>query len=909
MVLNRKLVILCVLVFLFLGCFLITNSERKIDFSTDVKPILNGKCISCHGGVKAKGGFSVLFREEALAKTESGRPAIIPGNPKESEMIRRLTLDDASERMPYKHERLSDEEIRILTLWVEQGAEWGNHWAYMPIEETKVPESGGSWVRNGVDKFILQKMDEQNLRPSAQADKATLLRRVSLDLIGMYPSEEVIRTFLDNNDQAAYEKLVDTLLNSLHFGEKWASMWLDLARYADTKGYDQDLHRNIWQYRDWVIRAFNEDKPYDQFLTEQIAGDLFPDPTDADYIATAFSRNTMSNDEGGTDNEEFRIAAVLDRVNTTWEALMGTTFACVQCHSHPYDPFRHEEYYKFLAYFNNTRDEDTYTEYPLLRAFDDSLRKQVDQLTSWVKERSSEERARRVKNFLRTGQPAVYAASLNCVKNSVIENNNQDLLVQNNGVFLLKQLTIDGLNHLVLRYATKEPGGVINIHLDSSTGEVLAKFALPQTKEWSNVYIPFSRQTGVRDLYFTYYNSRLPADGDHFYARFDWLSFVEFPDRSTAGYAKNMESFKRLFEADVHTVPVMVENPFFMIRETNVFERGNPRSPGKKVAAGVPASLQMAMPGDAPGNRIGLAAWLTSKKNPLVSRTLVNRLWEQLFGAGIVETLEDMGTQGVPPTHRELLDHYSYRFMHDMRWSIKTLLKEFVMSATYMQDSRLTDASKEKDLFNKYYARGPRVRLSAEQLRDQHLCISGVLNEKMYGPSVMPWQPQGVWNSPYNNARWENSEGEERFRRAVYTYWKRSSPYPSMINFDAGQRVVCVARRIRTNTPLQALVTLNDSAFVEMARYFAQRMKKDGGGDIGKQISEGYKRMLFREIPPESLLALEELFRESLKELQKDDQAVAEITGKQPAFNDATDAALVMVANAMLNLDEIVMRN
>jgi hypothetical protein len=343
------------------ACLLRSDS---VDFNTQVKPIINRRCITCHGGVRAKGGFSLLFREDAFAKTTSGKPAIIPGDPDHSEMIRRLTLKDPEERMPYKHEPLTSDEVDILKRWVREGAPWGQHWAYVPVAAPADPSVG-------IDHYIREKLKEEHLEPASEASAPDLLRRVSLDLTGLYPSDAVAAEYLRTRN---YEALVDTLLASPHFGERWAAMWLDLARYADTKGYERDDSRNIWRYRDWLIRAFNTDEPYDRFLTEQLAGDLLANPGDAEYTATAFHRNTMTNDEGGTDNEEFRTAAVLDRVNTTWEALMGTTFACTQCHSHPYDPFRHEEYYKFMAYFNDTRDEDSYADYPLLRNFSDSDR-------------------------------------------------------------------------------------------------------------------------------------------------------------------------------------------------------------------------------------------------------------------------------------------------------------------------------------------------------------------------------------------------------------------------------------------------------------------------------------------------------------------------------------------------------
>lgn len=894
---------------IFVAIGLTTISDKPVDFSADVKPILNKKCISCHGGVKAKAGFSVLFREEALAPTESGKPAIIPGKPEESEMIRRLTLEDTEERMPYKHEALSEEEIGILTRWVRQGAKWGDHWAYVPVKEIPVPDIEDSWIKNGVDGFILEKLREMKMDPSGESDRATLLRRVSLDLIGMYPSDKIAAEYLNSRSEKAYEILVDSLLASQHFGEKWTSMWLDLARYADTKGYDQDFKRDIWQYRDWVIKSFNEDKPYDRFITEQIAGDLLPDPSYADYIATAFHRNTMTNDEGGSDNEEFRVAAVMDRVNTTWEALMSTSFSCVQCHSHPYDPFRHEEYYTFLAYFNNTRDEDTFIEYPFLKQFPVDLDKQLEDVVGWVKRNSSAAHAGTIRQFLLTGQPAINSTKAIPIKNAVLENNNNDLTIRNNAVFKLTGLKLDGFNKWVFRYLSKNPGGVLSMRLDDPRNPVIATARLEASEHYRFAYIDFPAEAGMHDVYFTYENPAMPAVSEKTLARFGWFAFLQFPSVQSLGYSKYFGTFRQLLEANTPTTPVMVENPPFLQRETFVFDRGNMRTPGDMVEPGVPVSLNMALPENAPSNRTGLALWLTSKKNPLVSRTMVNRLWEQLFGAGIVETLEDMGTQGSLPTHRELLDFLSHKFMYDYAWSIKRLLKEMVMSATYRQDSRLTDDMKDKDLFNKYYARGPRTRLSAEQLRDQHLCISNTMSDKMYGPSVMPWQPEGVWNSPYNSDRWRNSEGEDSHRRAVYTFWKRASPYPSMITFDGADRVVCVARRIRTNTPLQALVTLNDSAYFDMARHFALRMKRAGGNDASKIIAAGYKWMLYKEIHRDALSVFVDLYQNALDEFVNDREAVREITGNQSGFNDPAAAALIVVANSMMNLDEVVTKN
>lgn len=907
---SRKLVIVLCLLSIALFAYYLLRPKHIIDYSAEVKPILNKKCIACHGGVKKQAGFSVLFREDMFAPTKSGKRAVVPGDPDASEMIRRITLSDPEERMPYKHEPLTKEEIEILRTWIKQGAKWGDHWAYIPVKNEPVPDIKNEWIRNDIDKFILDKIEKEKLRPSPQADKETLLRRVSLDLIGMYPSDTITQPYLQNNDTNAYEILVDSLLASRHFGERWASMWLDLARYADTKGYEADLGRTIWRYRDWVIDAFNADKPYNDFLTEQIAGDLLPHPTDAEYIATAFHRNTMTNDEGGTDNEEFRTAAVLDRVNTTWDGIMGTTFACVQCHSHPYDPFKHEEYYKFMAYFNNTRDEDVPGEYPLLRHFNDTLQGELREVVKWVKEHSTEEQSKNAELLIRTWQPAINGTTADSLKQAVIQGNNSMLVFRKNGIARLKQVDMQNADQLIYRYFTNKNHGRVKFYLDAPGGTLLGESMIDSFSKWNNKAIQFPSQKGIHDIYITYENSSLSKKNEEMVFDVNWVSVTnQLPGKDLPDYEKNEKLFWKLLAAEMPVTPVMIENPEGMRRKTNVFERGAWTSKGEEVDAGVPAILSYAMPQNAPKNRLGLTMWMTDKRNPLVSRTIINRLWEQLFGNGIVETLEDMGTQGIPPTHRELLDHLSWQLMNEYKWSLKKLLKEMVMSAAYRQSSVMTDELKQKDPQNKLYARSSRIRLSAEQLRDQDLCISGALCGKMYGEAVMPWQPEGIWHSPYNSAKWENSKGEDQYRRAVYTYWKRSSPYPSMITFDAPQRNVCSARRIRTNTPLQALATLNDSVYLDLSRRFAYRMKKEAGKEIGAQLEKGYELMTFKKISPPQLKILENLYKTSLEEFKKDADRTCEMIGMNNENNNPETAALVVVANAMLNLDEVIMKN
>ena len=848
--------------------------SQKVDFNTQVKPIINKRCITCHGGVKREAQFSLLFRQDAMAKAESGKFAIVPGDASGSEMIRRLKSHDPEVRMPYKKDPLTKEEIETLTRWIDEGAEWGDHWAYQSVKKQELPATT-TWTKNDIDRFIIEKLDEQDLKPSPEANKETLLRRVSLDLIGMPAPEKLSNDFLSSQDPNAYETLVDSLLASKRFGERWTAAWLDLARYSDTKGYERDYVRSIWRYRDWLIDAFNRDMPYDSFLIEQLAGDLLPNPTDKQYVATAFHRNTMTNDEGGTDNEEFRTAAVLDRVNTTWESLMGTTFACVQCHSHPYDPFRHEEYYKFMAFFNNTRDEDTYEDYPLLRHLDDASKAKLTSIKDWVGKEVSPEKANEIYMFVKTWQPAINSIQADQFVNSAL-NDTKWLAFRNHAKVRLKNVTLTDRNRLIYRFTGYLKGGVVTIRTDNEEGKVIAKINVPQTKDWVIGEVPVAPADGVHDLFFSYENPNLkrPIDTGML---FDWFYFT---DNSIPENSKYRKDFWELVTKEFPATPVMMENPLELRRTTRVFERGNWLAKRDTVEADVPASLPD-LPVAAPKNRLGLALWLTSKENPLASRTIVNRVWEQMFGMGLVETLEDFGTQGIPPTHPELLDHLSWQLMNDYSWSLKKLMKEIVMSATYRQDSKVTDEQLAKDQFNKFYSRAPRVRLTAEQVRDQALVVSGLLNTKMYGPGSMPYQPDGIWLSPYNGQKWVESKNGEQHRRAIYTYWKRTAPYPSMMTFDGSAREVCMARRIRTNTPLQALVTLNDSVYVEAAGHLADRMISSAPA-TRDQIKNGFLFAIGHE-PSDAEL-----------------DVLVKLHDKAP---------MTLVASAILNLDEFITKN
>jgi hypothetical protein len=896
--------------FVIAGWLLFSCSDNKVDFSADVKPILNKRCISCHGGVKKNGGFSVLFRHEAIDTTESGKPSIVPGHPELSEVVKRITSSDPEYRMPYKEEALTQKEIDILTRWIEEGANWGEHWAYQAPTHVDIPKSNKLFSSltpsnettglTQIDQFILAKLEEEKLQPSPPADKHILLRRVYLDIIGIPPTPEEAQEFLDDKRADAYERLVDKLLASPRYGEKWASWWLDLARYSDTKGYERDVERSIWRYRDWVIRAFNNDMPFDQFTIEQLAGDLLPDPTDDQLIATGFHRNTMNNDEGGTEDEEFRVAALLDRVNTTWEVWQSTTFACIQCHSHPYDPFVHEEYYKSMAFFNNTRDEDTWGEHPKLRFYKPEDEKKLKSVLKWIETHESPARAKEISQFLKTLEPKYHPHDFDQFVNAELIDT-KFLGVRAGGRARLKNINLSNKSHLIISYSNWSGDASLEIRIDEPNGDLIAKTVL-KNKNGEAILIPLKTTSGKHDLFFTLNNPSLRGKNQSV-CSIEWFAFREpIASTSTDGFASIEHSFIDLVNSKVESTPVLIENNSEHLRATRIFERGNWLVKGAEVSPGTPPILNP-FPVGAERNRLGFAKWLMSPDNPLTSRTIVNRVWEQIFGNGIVTTLEDFGSQGELPSHPELLDWLALRMTNEYKWSVKKLVREIVLSSTYRQDSHVTSALLEKDPSNKFLARGPRVRLSAEQVRDQALQVSGLLSDKMYGRGIMPYQPEGIWNSVWSGEYWKKSEVEDQHRRAIYIFHKRTSPYPSLMMFDGSSREFCLSRRIRTNTPLQALVTLNDSVYVEAAAHLAKRMTENGSTPED-QIRAGYSAIVFHPITEEKLQALHSFYNDAITTYNQNKNAVFELTNDKKATPH--DAAMIMVANALLNLDEVI---
>lgn len=888
-------------------------SSEKISYNQHIRPIFNAKCITCHGGIKQSGGFSLLFREDALGKAKSGKYAIVPGHADESELVRRLVIDDPELRMPLEHEPLTKQEVDLIRTWIDQGAEWEDHWAYIPPDRSITPpNTGDSFAKNGIDRFVYDRLQQEGLSPSPEADKATLLRRVSLDLTGLPPTAQEAADFLKDNAPNAYEKLVDKLIQSPRFGERWASMWLDLARYADSKGYEKDLERSIWLYRDWVIRAFNQDMPFDQFTIDQLAGDLLPAHTplaaDNHLIATAFHRNTMSNDEGGTNDEEFRNMALIDRVSTTWEVWQGTTMACVQCHSHPYDPIRHEEFYKFFAYFNNSQDADLYNEKPKLYTFTPENEQKVKQLMAWINTRSSSPTIKPANPSLnlnlqrqdllsQLGYRKIEAEDFDSTSRHIELYDNQTTIMQTTeGAFCMyNDVDLTNVSSVTYRYTTSFPS-FVELHLDRPDGLLISRAHVPATQEgdpgawykwktFGTFRAPVQKTAGRHALFVVFRKDKeFRSDLLHV----DWLQLgvANAPIDHNPELHQLVDS---LAAVPAISTPVILERPTSRSRKTSVFIRGNWLTKGKQVNPDVPHSIRRAAT-QPMENRLKMAHWLVGRDNPLTARVMVNRFWEQLFGYGLVETLEDFGTMGAKPTHPELLDWLAVRFQDEYKWSVKKLLRDIVLSATYRQSALVSPELQKKDPRNLLLARGPRVRLTAEQIRDQALAVSGLLNDKLYGPSVRPFNP--------TNGSWKEEKPDNRHRRALYTFWQRTNPYPSMVTFDTPQRNLCVSRRVRTNTPLQALITLNDTVYTEAAHGLASFMSRQKG-NLPQKLTAGYQQVMYRKPSDEKLTLLEKFYTDALHLNTQKKHSKTLPSTQTPEFG-----ALSMVANVLLNLDE-----
>jgi hypothetical protein len=743
-------------------------------------------------------------------------------------------------------------------------------------------------IKNNIDEFVIDRIRKEGLSPSSKADKSILVRRLSLDILGLPPTLRMLEDFEKVKSQKDYERFVDQLLSSTAFGEKWASVWLDLARYSDSRGYQKDNGRTIWPYRDWVIKSFNQNISFKDFVQKQLAGDLMNNPSDDDYIATGFHRNTMNNDETGTVDEEFRVSAIIDRVNTTWDALHGTTFSCVQCHSHPYDPIKHDEYYKFMAFLNNTRDEDTGDEAPNLRKFkSDDLNK----LLEFEKAISNLDPVEKkyLQRFVKFLEPRFHAHYADNFINGALLGGVQIGLRQN-GTCRLPNIKTDSVDQMLLQYTSKIPGGVIRIREGGVKGKLIFQSKLDTTSKSKFLTIRWPKSKGRKDLYLEAINFKLIGQAEDVF-RISWFAFMPQLKLSKEVYTQ----FLDLLSVKTDNFPIYLSMPIDYSRKTHVFTRGNWLMLGKEVTPDVPNFMHK-FNSSWPKDRLGLSKWITDANNPLFARNVVNRFWEQIFGLGIVETLEDFGSQGSRPSHPELLNYLAYQFIFKYDMKPKALIKEIVCSGTYQQSSKASQILLQLDPQNKFLARGPRFRLSSEQVRDQALAVSGLLNRKMYGKPIMPYQPDGVWQAVNSSLKWKQDSTSEKYRRAIYIFTRRTGPYPSQFTFDSPSREVCMVRRIRTNTPLQALVLLNDPVFVEISNHLALQMHQMPNKNLEQKIESLYFKMFWHPIDKKDLKTLVRLFDEGNEYFKKDRK------GK----NLSDLKSFELVASAMLNLDEFV---
>ncbi|MBK7998927.1 MAG: DUF1549 domain-containing protein [Verrucomicrobia bacterium] len=936
-------------------------ASARTEFNRDIRPLFAKHCTACHGGVKAAGKLSLVYRDKVIAPAKSGEVPIIPGDPDKSEIIRRVLSTDEDEVMPRPDHgpRLSEKEIATLRQWIKEGAKWSEHWSFVPPAEPAKPTlKNKSWPKVPADQFILAPIEAAGLKPSPEATPAEWLRRVSLDLIGLPPTPEDYDVFLKDrrkNAAAAKARVVDRLLASPQFGERWASVWLDLARYSDTFGFEKDPHRDIWPWRDWVIRAFNADLPFDQFTIKQLAGDLLPNPTANDILATAFHRNTQNNTEGGTDDEEYRTVAVLDRVNTTWTTWNATTFGCVQCHAHPYDPYPHRDYYRFAAFFDNTEDCDQNDDYPRWMFPEDTAKREeaarlqresrrlreklntdalplAAKVTDWKALVAKEAKASG--GTLTIGAngridasgtlpisvkytnvvPAI--AGMTALKIDIFpESNNPKNAPERGQIFskLTASLVVPGASNQIVKLKdviVDYYAGPFDPRKVLEGGGGLGSYPTMSGPRWGIIVLEKPLEAAEGAALELVFDHGIAANSSvqgcplkHFalsYSKDVTLTdFANSAARSDALAEWRAAGFA-LKKLSGTNVPVMVERTKSAARETRVFIRGNRLTRDDAVLPGIPDVVQPPKTSD-PMNRLDMARWIVSDRNPLAARVLANRLWAEMFGRGIVETLEDFGTSGAKPSHPELLDHLALRLRGEFKWSVKQFLRELALSATYAQTAKTTPILLEKDAANHLLARGPRSRLTAEMVRDQALAVSGLLSTKQFGPPVYPPQPDGIWSTVYSGDKWNTATNENRFRRAVYTYSRRTAGYPLFLTFDAPMRDFCTARRIPSNTPLQALSVMNDPAFIEMAQALATRMEKDGG-PVKRKIERGC-RLLMLDKPPRAMIdSLVKLYEGALTDYRADKETAARL-GETPE-----KAALVLVANTLLNLDSSLTR-
>jgi len=1005
---------------------------RKIDYNRDIRPLLSDLCYKCHGPdeKERKAGLRLDTQEGVAAKVDSGLTVIVPGKSAESELFVRITSSDPNEKMPPPSmgKSLSPQQIDLIKRWIDEGATMRGHWSFVAPVRTQPPVvKNEPAVRNSIDRFVLARLEQEGLNPAPEADRTTLIRRVTFDLTGLPPTPAEVDAFLADTATDAYERLVDRLLLSTRYGEHMARYWLDAARYGDSHGLHFDNERSIWLYREWVIKAFNRNLPFDVFTIEQLAGDLLPNPTIEQKIATGFNRCNVTTSEGGSIDEEVFVRYNVDRVETTSTVFMGMTLGCAVCHDHKYDPFTQREFYQLYAFFNSiaeaAMDGNAIGPPPIMKVPAPEQTAELAALDTQIvslKQKIGEELAKieyvepPVAEGTNAADPKEYVWIDDDLPPGAKPQGNtpwEFVSKADKPVFSGEKAstrTAEGLSQHFFTDASPglrvgegdkffayvyldplKPAKEIMLQWNDGSWEHRAtwgedvipwgaanspsRFAmgpLPEMGKWVRLEVECSKVgiapgATLNGWAFTQHDgtvywdkagiiTRTPQGNESFESQLVWEGFeksqsksklpgpvvesikVEADKRNDAQkklirdyflenvYGKTKPVFDPLHQqvaeaekkrkAVDDSIPMtMVSGELAQRRDAFMLIRGQYDKKGDKVTPGVPAALPP-LPKDAPATRLGLAQWLMAPEHPLTARVAVNRFWQQFFGTGIVKTAEDFGAQGQWPTHPELLDWLAVEF-RESGWNVKHILKLIATSATYRQASRVTPELAQRDPGNELLARGPRFRLDAEVIRDTALAASGLLVEKLGGKSVKPYQPDGLWESisflGSNTGTFKQDAGDSLYRRSLYTFWKRTSPPPSLLTFDAPSREACTVRRSRTNTPLQALVLLNDKQYVEAARKLAERMLTEGGATPADRAAFAFRTVTSRKPTADELAVLLRVYESELAEFQADADAATKLLAvgdaKRNEVLDAKDlAAWTMVANLVLNLDETV---
>jgi hypothetical protein len=1045
-------------------------ANRTVDFVKDIQPILSEHCYSCHGPDKQKSDLRWDIKSSVFKTGEHG-PILVPGKSAASRVIQLVSGLDPETVMPPKGERLTSAQIGLFRAWIDQGAPWPedagakasdkrDHWAFKAPVRPPVPLiRNKKWPRDPMDHFILARLEKERLAPAPEADRTTLIRRLSLDLLGLPPTIAEVDAFLADRSPDAYERLVERLLASPHYGERWGRHWLDVARYADTNGYEKDQPRSIWPYRDWVIDALNRDLPFDRFTIEQLAGDLLPNPKVEDRVATGFLRNAMLNQEGGIEPEQFRVEALIDRVDTIGKAFLGLTLNCCQCHNHKFDPFTQKEYYQLFAFLNN--DDESFMEVPTpeqtrqreeivkqVHALEDRAMRETTNLTermaAWeqrltvgtaatssfpsshassgdsaVTENANDELNDRVEGKRRTEYPTwiilepkdwfnfatkyekqqdlsllgggdvqpggtmrvwVETQLTNITGFRLEALTNHNLMYggpgqRGSGSFLVKEFTVEVspldnpsvTNQVKFRRALADaeaPGFGITNAIDGKTdkgGWIPTKTIDGRNRNHYAVFEceqPMGFGGGSR-LLITLHQSfdsetkldchmlgsfRLSATTNASPLTLDPLSPEQRQWLATPAAQRSPDQQRELFDVFRRSVPAFADlnqqidklwagwpaAPTTLVlhqraqpRVTHVFKRGDRLRPDEVVQPAVPAVLHK-FPAGAPLNRLGLAEWIVDPRGPTTARAVVNRIWQEYFGRGLVTTPEDFGTRVEAPSHPELLDWLACEFMEPSArtpldaadahpWSLKHLHRLIVNSATYRQSSRVTPAMYAKDQFDRLLERAPRLRVEGEVVQDIALSVSGLLNPRIGGPSVHPPIPETVGDTAYGGFTWPETKGEDRYRRGLYTFWKRSLPFPALTSFDVPSGETSCPRRVRSNTPLQALTTLNEKTFVQAAQALALRVLKEGGADDRARATFAFRLCTARPPTASELNSLLRFWQEEYAQFENDTATAIKVALPDPAkpppeLNLHKVAAWAMLSRAILNLDETVTR-